>query len=392
MPINNSSYDTRDGVPDPLPTHCGWCEQPFTDAVDEELHHVRSSSLRTLRTIICTDCEMSSATCSFCNRVRSGEDMRSEHIDGEAHTEICDSCLEDFHWCDYCDTMRDDDHDFEHYDDNMDDCEDDAGVHGYSYKPNPIFHVRNAGRNAILYTPANQSDIFTGIELEVEAGDAPYVELAHTAQEVFGDVAYLKHDGSLNHGFEIVTHPMSLEYARDGIRWDAVRSLAQMGARSAQTSTCGLHIHVNRSWMVKNPTLQYRFMALFYNNVDKWQKLAGRSNSSYAVWDESERQSMLRYARALKNGIGDWNGVNHSRYVALNLQGGSTIELRFFKGTLKPSTLLARIEAVHAVSNFVRESQYRLPASSVHEWERFRNWTVINKYNAFDAYATEKGV
>lgn len=34
--------------------------------------------------------------------------------------------------------------------------------------------------------------------------------------------AYCKHDGSLDDGFEIVTHPMSLEYQLHEMSWDEV--------------------------------------------------------------------------------------------------------------------------------------------------------------------------
>ena len=58
---------------------------------------------------------------------------------------------------------------------------------------------------------------------------------------------YCKHDGSLDDGFEPVTHPMSLSYHRTEIPWEALlREAVRMGYLSHQSGTCGLHIHVSR--------------------------------------------------------------------------------------------------------------------------------------------------
>lgn len=58
---------------------------------------------------------------------------------------------------------------------------------------------------------------------------------------------YIKCDGSLDDGMEIVTHPMSLDYHLEKFCWDALTARAiKLGYRSHQTSTCGLHVHVSR--------------------------------------------------------------------------------------------------------------------------------------------------
>ena len=58
---------------------------------------------------------------------------------------------------------------------------------------------------------------------------------------------YCKHNGSLDDGFELVTHPMSLSYHRTEMPWEALlREAVRMGYLSHQSGTCGLHIHVSR--------------------------------------------------------------------------------------------------------------------------------------------------
>ena len=46
---------------------------------------------------------------------------------------------------------------------------------------------------------------------------------------------------------ELVTHPMSLDWHKDFCWEDIMKKAVSMGYRSHQTSTCGLHIHVNRN-------------------------------------------------------------------------------------------------------------------------------------------------
>ena len=48
---------------------------------------------------------------------------------------------------------------------------------------------------------------------------------------------YIKSDGSLEDGFEIVSHPMTLEYHTEEMNWkEVLREAVSMGYRSHQTS------------------------------------------------------------------------------------------------------------------------------------------------------------
>jgi len=100
----------------------------------------------------------------------------------------------------------------------------------------------------IIFTVLTRNLIFHffGVELEADHGN----EKDAAARDVtFGDLSYVKHDGSLtDDGIEIVTHPCSLRYHLEQFPWDEIlSSLADYGFRSHDTSTCGLHVHVSRS-------------------------------------------------------------------------------------------------------------------------------------------------
>lgn len=87
------------------------------------------------------------------------------------------------------------------------------------------------------------------MELEIDGAgkDDDYaMELLEIANEN-DDHIYIKTDGSLDDGMEIVTHQMSLDYHKDFCWEDIMHHTVFLGYRFHQTSTCGLHIHVNRS-------------------------------------------------------------------------------------------------------------------------------------------------
>ena len=85
---------------------------------------------------------------------------------------------------------------------------------------------------------------------------------------------YIKSDGSLDDGMEIVSHPMSLNYHQN-FCWQEIMSKAvALGYRSHQTSTCGLHIHVNRTAFGMNQAEQEEVIAkILYFVEAHWNEL-----------------------------------------------------------------------------------------------------------------------
>lgn len=82
-----------------------------------------------------------------------------------------------------------------------------AAIHPYNYKPFPIFF--------------GDGPRYFGVELEIDGGG----ESAKKAGQLLAignqsaEHIYIKRDGSLRSGFEIVTHPMSLDYHLHQMPW-----------------------------------------------------------------------------------------------------------------------------------------------------------------------------
>lgn len=112
----------------------------------------------------------------------------------------------------------------------------DSIIHDYYYKPDPIFY----GKGQPHY----------GIELEIDEG-GEYDDNAERILNIgnrINEHIYCKHDGSLDDGFEIVSHPATLEYHTNTIPWKKILDEAlEMGYYSHNSGTCGLHVHINRA-------------------------------------------------------------------------------------------------------------------------------------------------
>jgi hypothetical protein len=101
-------------------------------------------------------------------------------------------------------------------------------IKSYDYKPIPIFY----GSGQPHY----------GVELEIDCG-GEYDGSAEDLNEIANksnEHLYFKHDGSLDDGFEIVSHPATLEYHLNGIPWKEVMERARkLKYLSHSAATCG---------------------------------------------------------------------------------------------------------------------------------------------------------
>jgi hypothetical protein len=235
---------------------------------------------------------------------------------------------------------------------NCCDCtqEDRGPIESYSSKNYPPANPINPP-----YTPF----LYLGVELEVECSqDDVLGEVAENIHGNHGDKLLLKEDGSLNHGFELVTGKLSLEKHQEF--WPAIaKGAVDAGARSWKHKSTGLHVHLSRNWFSQ---LTIGKLTVFINSPAtrlNIVKLAGRECPSYAALK----------AKKLT--------CTHSdcRYEAVNLSNPKTIELRIFKGTLNADHILADIEFCHAAAYWVAQ----VSMQEVESWESFYRYVLKNK-------------
>ena len=288
---------------------------------------------------MCRDClDERTVVCECC-----GDRIWCEDDYGDDNIYLCESCRDDSYTrCDNCNTLINND-DAYYDDDDTPYCRScyhnccSGIIHDYSYKPEPIFY--------------GDSDRYFGVELEIDCGgkDRENAECILNVVNSSDELIYIKTDGSLNDGLEIVTHPMSLEFHREKMPWQAVSEKAlRLDYLSHKTSTCGLHVHVNRTTFGLTREMQDECISrVLYFVEHHWAELlkfSRRSESQMNRWaarygyKDSPREVM---DSAKKKGLG--------RYACVNLTNHYTIEFRMFRGTLKVNTILATLEMVNMI-------------------------------------------
>ena len=132
---------------------------------------------------------------------------------------------------------------------------------------------------------------YFGVELEVDEGGESNSSAEALLQIVNAgeERAYCKHDGSLEDGFEIVTHPMTLAYHLEAMPWEALLHRAsEMGYLSHKALTCGFHIHVNRDTFGETEAQQdaciARILYFFEKHWDELLKFSRRTPHQLEQW------------------------------------------------------------------------------------------------------------
>jgi hypothetical protein len=203
------------------------------------------------------------------------------------------------------------------------------------------------------------------------------------------DIAYLKSDGSLNCGFEIVTHPMSHDYYKNEVPelYDVLDTLrGSYGVKSWGTSTCGVHVHISRTGF-NGGAHMHRFLNLVYSNQDFYEVMAGRSSDRWAKFSDVEHASWIgrdadgnrtyKYSRSFNDKV--LNGRHTDRYSAVNTQNTHTLEMRIFKGSTRPNVVKSYIDLAHASVEYTRSLSVKEVANGALMPEPFVQYIVDNE-------------
>ncbi len=213
-------------------------------------------------------------------------------------------------------------------------------IQDYYYKPDPVFY--------------GTGPRFFGVELEIDEGGEDNwaaLEILKAASSVNHERIYIKHDGSLDEGMEIVSAPMSMDYHMKEMPWKAVFDKAKsLGYMSHQTRTCGLHIHVSRlafgSTVEEQEACIARILYFFEKHWEELLKFSRRTPQQLERW-----AARYGYKDTPKELLDHAKNRNIGRYTSVNLTNAHTIEFRMFRGTLKLNTFLATLQLVDRICN-----------------------------------------
>lgn len=287
----------------------------------------------------------------------------------------CDGCLDsNVYECNECETQQWDGNGHDCQDFEEDDGDGSGVIHNHTYRPTPQFFG-----DAVYHF---------GFELEIESMGNGRHEGAELVQDTLGAHAYLKEDGSLNDGFEIVTHPHTLDSYQSNFDWSILDTLKRRGYRSWNTQTCGLHVHVSRTAfgnqtprplsdaphftrsqrILQKQAHELRFMKLIYDNQRQVERIAGRSESRrFASFEDKGN-----LVRKVKNG-----SQSNGRYSAINTDNDDTIEVRVFKGSLRKERVLSAVEFVQASVEYTRDMKVTSKNHAL-SWLKFTGYVAAN--------------
>lgn len=281
--------------------------------------------------------------CQYCNERVWNEDIH--YSEGQA---ICPNCFNScFLTCESCGRViheneahyLNDDEDFPYCGQCYLRHQQKLEIHDYYYKPDPIFY--------------GDGPRYLGVELEIDGAgeDKSHAFQILKKSNMDGlEHLYCKHDGSLDDGIELVSHPMALAYHEQVMPWnDVLQEAAKLGYRSHQADTCGLHVHVSRNAFgtteIEQDAVIARILYFFEKHWNELLKFSRRTQYQLNRWAarygyKEQPMEILDHAK---------KGHHGGRYTCVNLTNSDTIEFRIFRGTLKYNTLIATLQMVDRI-------------------------------------------
>lgn len=329
------------------------------------------------RQAVCTECFDDSATnCDRCGEFDHIESAVWNYADNGDYR-YCNDCLgilldrDRLHWCETANEYQSGCMDDCNWCANDEDDDDEGGmrvVRAYEYRPsNWFFHD---SREHPSLDPLTTDAFYMGLEVEMQhRNSSPQEAVDFWYDNVPEEVGFLKYDGSIGYGgFEVVTHPMTLDWARTSNLANVFDGLKDRGMRAWNKSACGLHISVSRS-AFRGDSHQSKFMMLVFRNRPSLVQLVGRESEQYAAF--VDRGSRPKPTKLVKQ------NTRANRYLAVNVNNPERLEVRMFRPSMMFSTNLAMMEFCEAAFEYTRWMSCK-DIDTKMRFTEFRKWVEDN--------------
>lgn len=210
---------------------------------------------------------------------------------------------------------------------------------------------------------------YFGLELECDGSDAEGSE--DDVRAIFEghmDKFYFNSDGSLNNGFEAITHPMSPEKMLE-IDWEQITNEMLDRGYDNDRDTAGIHIHISRRFFKDEKNIG-RLVRMFSENYSNMVKFARRPRYNAERWADRVQGTSRQYAI-------DWyeSARRSGRYVAVNLQNYETVEIRLFHSLASRQHIMACIQLTDVLTDMANLDRYTF------------GWDIVNKRAKDKGYA-----
>lgn len=307
----------------------------------------------------CDDCADGNTTeCECCGERTDDRYIERYSVYGNGWCSICDKCAEEeYVTCEGCGDLVPSDEavwserDWEYY------CPDCApsrseNLHDYGHTHGSYFWLADGTKVSDWALTADLGNrLYLGIELETDDNDDDADLADDIAREFDEDMVVCKEDGSLhNNGVEIVSQPMEAMFHINGGMWDRIAEIVRShGGTSYDAGTCGLHIHMSRSFFYDSHDAAYRIDRLFHRFKREMVNFSRRTSFSYCRLEDDDLADIKTVEERKKvwyekKRFGDrYQAVNDDRW-------NPTIELRLWRGTLNMETFKATVELTAGIA------------------------------------------
>lgn len=299
---------------------------------------------RVRRVVLCGDCEDTHVICDHCNEYVDEDNVR-ELDNGDT---VCIDCLEHsgyFEQCDNCGTWMHEDsafhrHGYTYCESCHEDLRRDYPICEYHYGPELEFFGES------------RENLFFGIELEVDqlgrcdAEDDAYHIIKRMNQHV-----YCSEDGSLDSGFEIITHPHTYEEMRK-LPWHDVCDYLEDNGYDNENETAGMHIHLSKSFFNHDFEMITRFVLFFEKFKDFAKAYSRRSECRIDDWCQfCTDKPGTHIQNPSKNDVKHHLLPYNSHGQCINIGNSNTVECRLFNSTTDADLILANLELVNLIAH-----------------------------------------
>lgn len=262
-----------------------------------------------------------------------------------AHNLVCDTCFEkEYGVCDSCH------HIFklkELHNGLCPDCSKKKFLLPY-HKGEPDIVFR--GNNKLPYL---------GVEIEVDKGGRRE-NIAKRAMDIMNDgdenLVWVSEDESIPDGMEIVTQPCTLQYhKKNKDKYDKLfKMLKSEKYKSDTVSTTGIHVHFNRDYFGdKEVERIYKLLFFVDKNYKDLIKFSRRKEKAIDKYAKAPTYPLSEYISTANK-----SGVRGFHYYGVNISNKDTIEIRYFKGTMKTEILFAILELVEFMAKVAKHYSF----------------------------------
>lgn len=254
-------------------------------------------------------------------------------------------------------------------------------INSYDYTPLLKFHNvdgTDLGNNLHL-----------GIELEFDGGgesqsNCASMLRAFTKRKI--NLAYAMHDGSLNNGFEIATHPSTLKAHMTKFDYEELCRVGKgLDYGADNTNSCGIHVHMSRKFFGETSAermFNASKMALLLER--HWEDVVLFTRRNYSALENwADKQDLKEDCENADELRAEFENKYRraGKYVALNTRHSATFELRIFKGSIEPKTIKAILQFCDNLARLVKESSLKKIQTL-----DFKDIVCYNKYEELSQY------